>query len=76
MRASRLSKRIPCMVDALRHTIILEETTDILPVKGALLFRFDGVTGTITDTLFGTDMYVAWDNGTNRVYSVKYGPII
>jgi hypothetical protein len=53
----------------------LEETTEILPVKGALLIRFDGITGIITDTLFGTDMYVAWDNGNNRVYSVKYGAI-
>lgn len=75
-RKGRANKRIPCTVDALRNTITLEETTDLLPVKGCLLFRSDSVLGEITGTYHGTEMHVAWDNGTNRVYSVKFGAII
>ena len=71
-----MAKRLPCAVDALRHTIVLEESSSLLPLKGALLIRFDGMTGEITDTLFGSEMHVAWDNGTKRAYSVKYGAII
>lgn len=69
-------ERLPCAVDALRHTIVLEESSTLLPLKGTLLFRFDGMTGEITGTEYGTEMHVAWDNGTNRVYSVSYGAII
>jgi hypothetical protein len=76
MRASRLAKRLPCAVDALRHTITLEESSPLLPLKGTLLIRFDGLTGEITDTAFGSEMHVAWDNGTKRVYSVQYGAVI
>ncbi len=75
-RKGRAEKRIPCAVDALRNTITLEETTDLIPVKGCLLFRFDGVLGEITGTYHGTEMYVAWNDGTNRVYTAKFGAII
>jgi hypothetical protein len=75
-RKGRAEKRIPCCVDALRNTITLEETSNLIPVKGCLLFRFDGMLGEITGTYHGTEMYVAWNDGTNRVYSVKYGAII
>jgi hypothetical protein len=69
-------ERLPCAVDALRHTIVLEESSTLLPLKGTLLFRFDGITGEIVGVEHGTEMHVAWDNGTNRVYSVRYGAII
>lgn len=76
MRASRLAKRLPCSVDALRNTITFEETSTLLPLKGTLLISVSSMTGEITDTLFGSEMHVAWDNGTKRVYSVQYGAVI
>lgn len=69
-------ERLPCAVDALRHTIVLEESSTLLPLKGTLLFRFDGVTGKIVGIEHGTEMHVSWDDGTNRAYSVQYGAII
>jgi hypothetical protein len=76
MRASRLQKRLPCSVRALTHTITLEETSTLIPVKGCLLIRVDGMLGEVTDVLFGTEIHVAWDNGTKRVYSATYGAVI
>lgn len=71
-----MAEMLPCAVDALRHTIVLEESSSLLPLKGTLLFRFDGVQGEIVAIEHGIHMHVAWDNGTNRVYSVQYGAII
>jgi hypothetical protein len=40
------------------------------------LIRVDGMLGEVTDVLFGTEIHVAWDNGTKRVYSATYGAVI